>query len=330
MKILVTGSNGFIGSHVTAALAVRGHRIRALVQPGTSRDTLAGLDVELLEADVRDLHALERATAGQEVIVHLAAVPSDWAPADLIHAVNVGGTRNLVDAALGAGCRRLVLMSSLAVHASSGHRNAGEDRPRDREDLPYALSKREAEDVVRHPRLAGRLETVVLRPGLVPFGPRDRLFSEQACRLLARGAPLPLVRGGRTAICTSYVENLAAGVALAAERPEASGQVLVLADDGHPTWADLFGALARALGVRPRFPAVPWTPVHLAAHALEIGYRTARLSAAPPLTRYRVDLMRHDFHFSSERAKELIGYAPQVGLEEGASRTVAWVRGERG
>ena len=132
------------------------------------------------------------------------------------------------------------------------------------------------------PRLTGRLETVVLRPGLVPFGPRDRLFSGQACRLLARGAPLPLVRGGRTAICTSYVENLAEGVALAAERPQAAGEVFVLADEGHPTWADLFGAFARALGVRPRFPSVPWAPVHIAAHALEIAFRAARLSTAPP------------------------------------------------
>ena len=129
MKILVTGANGFIGSHVTAALAGRGHLVRCLAQPGTPLGNLAGLEVEIVEADVRDLHALERASADQEAIVHLAAVPSDWAPADLIHAVNVGGTRNLVDAALGAGCRRLVLMSSLAVHASSGHRDAREDRP---------------------------------------------------------------------------------------------------------------------------------------------------------------------------------------------------------
>lgn len=330
MKVLVTGANGFIGSHVCHALVSRGHLVRGLAQPGTPLGNLAGLDLEILEGDVRDRQALGSACAGQEAIVHLAAIPSDWAPAELIEAVNVGGTRNLVAAALGAGCRRLVLMSSLAVHRSLGHLGAREDRPRDRAEMPYALSKIRAEDLVLDPRLADRLEGVVIRPGLVPFGPRDRLFSEKACLLLSRGLPMPLVRGGRTAICTSYVENLAEGVTLASERPEAAGEVLVIADEGRPTWAELFGALAGALGVRPRFPPVPWAPAHLLAHAMEIIFGAARLRAAPPLTRYRVDLMRHDFHFSIERARRLLGYDPKVGLDEGARRTVAWAMGEKG
>lgn len=326
MKVLVTGGNGFIGSHVSETLLGRGHRVRAMAQPGTPLENLAGIDVEVVPGDLREAEDLARACAGQEVVVHLAAVPSDWAPAALIDDVNVGGTRRLLQAALTAGCRRFVLMSSLAVHASRGHREGREDAPRDRRDLPYARSKAAAEDLVLDPGLAGRLEAVVIRPGLVPFGPRDRLFSLAACRLLGRGAPFPLVRGGRTAICTSYVENLAEGVALAAERPEAAGERFVMGDDGAPSWADLFGALCRALDVRPRFPAVPWAPVHLAAHGMELLWSAARVRSAPPLTRYRVDLMRHDFHFASDHAKGILGYTPRVDLEEGARRTVAWAR----
>ena len=126
-----------------------------------------------------------------------------------------------------------------------------------KEGLPYAVSKRRAEDVVLDPRLRDRLEGVVVRPGLVPYGPRDRLFSWQLCQVL-RGRLLPLIHGGRTRICTSYVENLAAGVALTVERPEAAYETLNLTDDGAPTWAALFGAFARALGTAPRMPGLPW------------------------------------------------------------------------
>ena len=326
MRVLVTGSNGFIGSHLSAELVRRGHQVRGLVQPQTPTRSVDGLDIELLEGDVRDPAALGTACHGMDTIFHLAAVPSDWAPARLIHAVNVEGTRNLLAAAQRRGCRRCVLMSSLAVHASSGHRNATEDAPRDRHDLPYGVSKRLAEDLVLDPILRGRLEGVVVRPGLVPFGPGDRLFSLNAGQILQKGR-LPLINGGRTAICTSYVENLAQGVATAGEHPAAAYETLIIADDGAPTWRDLFGGLATALGARaPLALAVPWAPIHGAAALLEHIYRLGAIATAPPLTRYRVDLMRYDFHFSNARAKRLLGAPPQVSLEEALGRTAAWIR----
>jgi 2-alkyl-3-oxoalkanoate reductase len=325
MRILVTGANGFIGTHLVTELVRRGHRVRGLTQPSTPVDSLRGVDVELWPGDVRSRRDLRKACEGQEVIFHLAAIPSDWAPPRLIHAVNVEGTRNLVAGALGAGCRRVVLMSSLAVHRSTGHRDGVEEAPRDRRSLPYAESKRLSEDIVRDPRLTGRLESVVIRPGLVPFGPGDRLASLGLARALRSGW-LPLISGGRTAICTSYVENLAPGVALAGEREAAAGQTLILTDDGHPTWAELFGAFARELGVQPPRLSLPWTPVHAAATAVEALYGLLGIWALPPITRYRVGLWRYDFHFSNARAKRMLGYEPTIGLEEGARRTMDWAR----
>lgn len=325
MRALVTGANGFIGSHLVKALVDRGHRVRGMVQPGTPIDSLEGVDVELVDGDLRSASQLGQACADQEVIFHLAAIPSDWAPARLIHAVNVEGTRRLLEAATGAGCRRLVLMSSLAVHRSTGHRDATEDTPRDRTQLPYAASKIACEDLCAAAQRGGRLETVILRPGLVPFGPGDRLATLELARVLRTGR-LPLIGGGRTAICTSYVENLVPGVALAGELDAAAGQTLILADDGHPTWANLFGAYARHLGAPPPRRSLPWALAQTAAVAVEGVWGLLRLSRLPPLTRYRVGLWRHDFHFSSDRAKRVLGYEPTISLEEGAKRTMDWAR----
>ncbi len=323
MNTLVTGANGFMGTHLVTELVRRGHRVRGMVQPGTPVDSLDGVDVELVDGDVRSAEQLRAACAGQEVIFHLAAIPSDWAPAKLIHAVNVEGTQNLIAEALEADCRRLVLMSSLAVHRSTGHRDATEDSPRDRTELPYSDSKMRCEDLVMDPGLEGRLEGVVLRPGLVPFGPGDRLTSLGLAKALRTGR-LPLIGGGHTAICTSYIENLTPGVILAGELEGAAGQTLILTDDGHPTWAELFGTFARALGAPPPRFSLPWAAAQAAALAVEGVWTVLRLSALPPLTRYRVGLWRHDFHFSNARAKRILGYEPTVTMEEGAQRTMEW------
>jgi nucleoside-diphosphate-sugar epimerase len=327
MKILVTGASGFIGSHVVDALIARGHAVRALVQTGTLPGPLVGGPAEIAWGDVTRPADLLGACRDVEGIVHLAAVPSDWAPERLIHDVNVGGTRNLVAAALAAGCRRLVLVSSVAVHASTGHLHGREDAARDRSHPPYALSKRLAEDLVLDPRLAGRLEAVVVRPGLVPFGPRDRLFSLGAARALRAGR-LPLVGGGRTRLGTAYVENLAAGLALAAQHPAAAGQTYVMGDDGTPTWAELLGALARALDAPEPRGSVPWVLAHALATGLEGLWGALGVRTPPPLTRYRVGLLRADFHFGSEKAKRELGYAPQVTWQVGVERTAAWCRDE--
>lgn len=327
MTTLVTGASGFIGSHVVDALIAREHPVRALVQTGTSPGPLVGGPAEIVWGDVTRPADLLRVCQRVDRIVHLAAVPSDWAPAQLIHAVNVGGTRNLVAAALAAQVRRLVLVSSVAVHASTGHLHGREDAARDRTHPPYALSKRLAEDLVLDPRLAGRLEGVVVRPGLVPFGPRDRLFSLGAARALRAGR-LPLVGGGRTRLGTAYVENLAAGLALATEHPAAAGQTYVMGDDGTPTWLEFLGALARALDAPAPRGAVPWALAHALATGVEGLWGALGVRTPPPLTRYRVGLLRADFHFSSEKAKQELGYAPRVTWAEGVERTAAWCRAE--
>lgn len=121
------------------------------------------------------------------------------------------------------------------------------------------------------------------------------------------------------------MENLADGLRLAVASPNAVEQVFVMADEGAPTWRSTFSAFARALGVTAQFPPVPWAPLHGIAWALEQTYGRLHLRGAPPLTRYRVDLMRRDYHFSSEKARRVLGYTPTVRQEEAVRRTVAWV-----
>jgi 2-alkyl-3-oxoalkanoate reductase len=113
---------------------------------------------------------------------------------------------------------------------------------------------------------------------------------------------------------------------LAAEHPAAAGGTFVMGDDAEITWAEFFGAFARALGAPAPGPKLPWAPAHVAALLVEGLWGLLRIERPPPLTRYRVGLLRHDFHFVSARAQATLGYAPRIGWEEGIVRTATWCR----
>ena len=211
---LVTGANGFIGSGVVRALLAAGETVHGLVQPGTPTDSIDTLPLALFTGDVTRPETLPPALDGVDVVLHLAAVARDWGPPALFERVNVGGTEAVLAAAERAGAQRFVLVSSVAVHAYRDYPEAGEDTPRDGGALPYAASKIQAEDRVRTAHEAGRIEGVIARPGVVPFGPRDRMAFLPLARALERRA-VPLVSGGRARFTTAYVENLAEEVNVA-------------------------------------------------------------------------------------------------------------------
>lgn len=323
MRVLVTGGNGFIGSHVVRRLREAGHDVRVLAQPGTSLRTIQDTGAQVLWGDLRVPGSLLAATDGIEVVCHLAARVGDHGPASEYLEINAMGTRRLVDASRRAGVRRVVLVSTLAVHRLRGRGipEGDEDWPRDNVVMPYALSKIRAEDEVMRAHALGDVEGVIVRPGLFPFGPHDRTSFLPLVRDMDRYAH---VNGGRAIFCTAYAENLAHGIALAAEHKAAPGRVYVIADDERPTWR-LFMDHVCDLLPRPRVRrGIPLGPALVAASACEAW---ASLTGRPPLlTRYRARVAGLDCWFSSARARGELGYAPLVGLEEGLRRTVAWVR----
>ncbi len=323
-RALVTGANGFLGSHVVRRLLAEGTTVRAFVQPSTSLAPLAGLPAECVAGDLTDPASLRRACAGQDLVVHLAARLGDYGPAAPYFAINADGTARLIAAARGAGVRRFVLVSSLTVHRFRPLLAGDETLPRDAVRYPYALSKVRAEEHVERAHAAGHIEGVIVRPAMVPYGPGDRLALPPLARMLRLGL-LPLVDGGRALTCTIYAPEFARGLACAARLPTAAGRTYNLVDPNPVSWHDWFAGLAAALGAAPprlRLPAVALRPL---AEALERLFRFAHIRNAPPLTPYRVALLRHDFVFHGERAARELGFSPQVERPAGLAATAAWL-----
>ncbi len=327
MKVLISGAHGFLGSHLTEGLLAAGDEVTALVSPWGDLGNLAAVAnhprLQLVRADLTSPASLVGICDGVDAVVHAAARVADWGPWEAFRRTNVAGTQALLEAAQAGGSGRFVFISSVAVHRYSGFRNADTRLlPRDNRTNPYAYSKILAEDLLLTQK---SIEPVIVRPGLWPFGPRDRTFGRVA-HALARGT-LPLIKGGEAVLNTSYAGNFVAGVRLALTKAQAAGKTYVIADEGMPSWRELFGVLADLLGGSGPRLSLPGRPTKVVATGVEAAWRALFPRSEPPVTRYRAGLMLNDVHFSIRHAREELGYEPRLSWRDGLRLSVEQLAG---
>jgi len=324
MRVLVTGGAGFLGSHLVEALVKASHNVRVLLRFGEDPRNIKHLDVETVVGDLGVPMSLRQALKDCDVVYHLGAFVKDFGPRDMFLKVNVEGTKRLLKEATNASCRRFVFISSLAVHkASRPITNGDEEFPRDNHSMPYALSKILAEDAVMEAHQKGLIEGVIVRPGLFPYGERDRTSFLPLVKNLFRYYH---INGGNATLCTVYAKNLAHGLVLCGEKEEASGKVFIITDDVRIRWREFIAKICEGMHISPITRAVPGWVARSVAIVSEACASIARKE--PLITRYRVAIASVDFWFSCERAKKILGYSPPFSLDEGLQRTIEWAKTE--
>jgi len=202
-NILVTGANGYIGSHLVDYL-VRDeeNQVHGMVLKGTDEanldDATQKPNFSIVYADLMAPPSLEEAFDGIDIIYHLAALVTDWAPKELFMRLIVGGTKNVVEAAIKKGVKRLVYMSSLVVHGLNGHDHADETAPINPVPFfPYAIAKADAEKYLGEINAAGSLETVIVRPGFDIIGPRNATSFFEMAKNIEKGR-FGFLNGGKS------------------------------------------------------------------------------------------------------------------------------------
>jgi nucleoside-diphosphate-sugar epimerase len=325
---LVTGVNGFIGSHVAERLLSLGWKVRGIVRPASDLSFIAGMDLQLFEGDVTDGKTLAEPMRGVELVVHLAGLASDWGPYGVFYRVNVEGTRNTARAASEAGACRFVHIGTTAIQGFGGFKDLEESAPAARTPFAYCETKKIAEAWLFEFASATRMEVTSIRPGNV-FGPRDHTFIEKYLDAMAAGKA-GYVGGGRTLTCPTYVENLVDGIMSACSAPGAPGEAFFITDGLDITWREFTEAFAAELGFRAPRLSIPFPAAYAAGAAWEGFYRLIGSTTAPLLTRYRASNGGRDYHFSIDKARRLLGWEPAVGFSEAVRRTVEWYRGRGG
>ena len=280
-------------------------------------DRLAGQGVDVISGSITDAELCTRAARGATHIFHLAVAMREGGKKDeFFEAVNLEGTRRLLESAAEARVERFVYCSTIGIF---GHRVPGVTR----EDAPlapgnvYERTKVAAERMVRELAPSRGLPFVILRPADV-YGPRDQRLLK-LFRGVSRGRfPLFGSGGGRRHMI--YVDDVTSAFFLACERSEALGEALIMAGPRPCTLRELIELVRRETGVSRFGVQLPLAPMLAAAAVVEDVCRVLHLD--PPIYRRRMDFFRSDSEFDTSRARRVLGWSPRVELPDGVGRTL--------
>jgi len=320
MKALVTGANGFLGCSIVRRLLRDGIAVRALVRPGRPFNP-AG--VEVVEGDVCDDGAVDAAVQGVDWVIHAAARVATSGIWEEFADVNVRGTRRVIRAAVAAGVRRIVYISSLSVYAVPF------DGVTITEDAPYESEADARGGYSRSKLAADRLAldaarrgapVVVLRPGLL-YGPGKR--PPIARQSFGLGGMKLLLATPHYVLPMTYVDNVADAVLLAARCDAAVGQAFTIVD-GNVRQTDYVAFYRAASGETWRPLFLPVGAMALAASAVERGLRLLRRRS--PVSYHQVRRATRSALFDCSRAERVLSWRPAVGIEEGLRRAFASLR----
>ena len=323
MRILVTGGTGFTGAALVRRLLSQGHSVLALdYKEGIQDAELRESGAELVHGSVTDADLVDRCMSGAEAVFHLAAAFRELdVPESHYDDVNVEGTRIVLEAASRHGVSKFIYCSTCGVHGNIENPPAGEDAPITPADY-YQRTKYEAEPLVAAFHGRDGMETVTLRPAAI-YGPGD---PERFYMLFKRAAKgwFPMFGDGKTLYHPLYIDNLIDALLLCLEPGKATGRAYLIADEEYWTIEELVKKVGQALDVDLKIRHLPLTPLVVAGHVTEIICRP--LGVAPPIFPRRVDWYRQNRAFDISRAKQELGYAPQIGIDEGLRRTADWYR----
>ncbi|WP_405443844.1 NAD-dependent epimerase/dehydratase family protein [Streptomyces avidinii] len=345
VMILVTGASGFLGGHLVDGALRQGHRVRALVRPGSDAVRLRSLPgVEVVTGDLTDDGSLGRAARGCETVLHSAARVVDHGSRAQFEAANVTGTQRLLAAARSAGARRFVFVSSPSalMRVREGDRlGIDESTPYpERWFNHYCETKAIAEQYVRAAD-GPEFTTCAVRPRGI-WGPRDHAgFLPRMVDAMHAGRLPDLSGGKRVLVSLCHVDNAVDACMRAAVAPagRVGGKAYFVVDREE---TDLWPFLARVgalFDCPPPAPRIPLVLGRAMAAAVETGWHLRRRSAdsgsaggggggtdeAPPLSRYMMALLTRSATYDTGAARRDLGYAAPRTRADGLRGLQEWV-----
>jgi nucleoside-diphosphate-sugar epimerase len=319
MRIAVSGGAGFLGLHLNRRLVADGHTVRSLDLEPLADAALEG-SVEEVVGDIRDPDAATRLVTGADLVVHAAAALPIQTARGAIESVNVDGTQRLLDAAVAAGVRRFVFVSSTAVYGIPAKHPIEETDPLVGVG-PYGGSKIEAERrCLAAAAAASGLEVVLIRPKTF-LGPERLGVFEILFDWIREGRRIPILGDGRNRYQLLAVEDLVDAIARSLDAPVAGQALNVGAAEFGTVRQDLEALIAHAGSTSRLFPVRPGLAVPV-LRALEL----ARLS---PLAEWHYRTASKDSWVAIDRARAALGWEPRLSNADALRETYDWYLAHR-
>ena len=304
--VLVTGATGFVGSAVVRALLARGKSVRVLSRPNSPRQNVEGLPVEIAIGSLEDEASLRRAVMGCSSLFHVAADYRLWVPDPAaMHRTNVGGTRDLLRAAVSAGVTRIVYTSSVAtLGLTTDGSSADENTPtRLAEKVgPYKQSKFLAEEEVKRLIREEGIPAVIVNPS-TPVGPGD-VKPTPTGRMIVEAAAGRMPAFVDTGLNVVHVDDVAAGHLQAFDKG-VIGERYILGGE-NLTLAQILAGIAKIVGRKPPTIKLPRQLIYPLAIGAEAW---ARISGKEPfVTMDGLKMAAKHMYFTSAKAERELGY----------------------
>ena len=320
VKVLVTGASGFLGGRVITRLLEMGHEVVALVRETSNTEGLPK-NIEIRVADLFDIPSLEAAVQGANVVVHFAAYfdfyPSDE---DLMFKVNVEGPSNLMKACVGTDVERFIYCSSTETIGSVRFPPGTEDTEL-RPVFSYGESKILAERAIREITANTGLAHIILRPTGV-MGEGDLYITYEVAHELYHGKVFALPRDLSARFMFIHIDDVVSGFIAALTPMAALNNTIILCPDESMSWEEFVAVMTERLGVKPPRLRVPKIVTKLGMALLSPFKNRKKMTFFWHMK--AVDIMYANREYSNEKAKRLLGWAPQVTMTEGFQRAIDW------
>ncbi|QDT17752.1 NAD-dependent epimerase/dehydratase family protein [Alienimonas californiensis] len=332
-RVLLTGGTGLVGSHVAERLRADGVAVRALCRTPAEAGFLADLGCEVTAGDLSDAASLTAVAKGVTHAVHCAAKVGDWGPVEEYRAVNVGGTRALLDALAAEwgpqpdpSARRLVHVSSLGVYETRDHHGTDESEPVSLKGIDgYTLTKAESELLVLDgPAGVPLVPATAVRPGFV-YGVRDRTVLPKLLAKLKSGG-FAFLGDGEQLLNNVAAANVADAVVAALTAPNAVGRAYNLTDGRLVTRREFVRVICEAADLPVPTRSVPLPVARGLAATLEGAFRLMGKKHAPLLSSARIKFLGLNLDFNIDRAKDDLNYSGEALFHEVMPDAVAWTQ----
>ncbi|MCB0318691.1 MAG: NAD(P)-dependent oxidoreductase [Bdellovibrionales bacterium] len=318
-KILVTGANGFVGSAVCKELLDNNYQVTALHRSTSDLASIQNLNLNKVAGDIRDLDFLKQILPGHDGIIHIAALFRQAKHPDQVYFdINVQGVKNVFDAAIESGVKRIIHCSTVGVHSHIPNPPADENeifRPGD----IYQESKAQGEKLAQSYFDKELIEGLIIRPAMI-WGPGDsrtlKLFKGIANKRF------PLIGTGKTSVHWVLVSDLARAFRLALEKSDLNKEVFIIAGQRPVEMQYMVKEIAKNFNVSaPRFkiPALPIQVLGTIVETICIPF-----GIEPPIYRRRVDFFTKTRAFNWQKAKKLLKYEPEYSFETEVKKIAAW------
>ncbi len=322
---LVTGANGFIGSHLTCKLVEEGFIVHAINRKNTSNNPkfMQYLKEGKIVLHTGDVTTFDYSLIPQvDYIFHVAGKVSAYGKMKEFEKINCGGTQRLLDFAKQKKPKCFTYFSSTAVYGYYGYVNLPEEGEKKPFKNPYSLTKLKTENLVKDFCKENNIDFLIVRPGNV-FGEYDYTSAHEIFTRIKKQKML-VCAGGKYKSCFVYVKNLVDATVFLSQKQDCHNTDFNITDGQNETLKEMFTFVANEFKVKPKFTNVWGWMSKCVACLIEGTYKILGIKKAPLITKFSVWQNCNDYSFSIQKLLST-GFKPQYTLKDGIKNTCKWI-----